>query len=451
LLNQALIDRYRCPEGIAEFCLAGELSEDSGFFAFGQDTICYGRSALNSLAAYPTDHLYDAARDVKVEGSILRLPFDPMNVIENLRLERYASNALPNGARQAAARIVRNAYYAVRPLMPIALRRHFQKLHLRGRHRVPFPCWPVDRTVEEILERFLVLSMKAQGVNEIPFIWFWPDGASGCLLMTHDVETTAGRDFCPRLMDINDAFGVKASFLIVPEKRYTVPEDFLQNIRERGFEVGVQDLNHDGHLYSNRDEFLRRAKLINQYAKEYRAQGFRAAVLYRNLDWYSALDFRYDLSVPNAAHLEAQAGGCCTLFPYFIGKLLELPVTTTQDYSLFHILGEYSIDLWKKEIRLIFEKHGLASFIIHPDYIIETEKQGIYKELLGYLSRLRAEENAWIALPMEIDRWWRARSQMKLVSEAGKWSIEGPEKERARIAYARLANDRLEYHIEGKS
>ena len=57
--------------------------------------------------------------------------------------------------------------------------------------------------------------------------------------------------------------------------------------------------------------------------------------------------------------------------PYFIGDILELPLTTTQDYSLFHILGSYSTTLWKEEVESILARNGLVSFIIHPDYLIE--------------------------------------------------------------------------------
>ena len=67
--------------------------------------------------------------------------------------------------------------------------------------------------------------------------------------------------------------------------------------------------------------------------------------MYREQEWFDAFEFSYDMSVPNAAHLEPQRGGCCTVMPYFVGDLLELPLTTTQDYSLFHILGDYSISL----------------------------------------------------------------------------------------------------------
>src|SRR5258708_12883080 len=57
-----------------------------------------------------------------------------------------------------------------------------------------------------------------------------------------------------------------------------------------------------------------------------------------------------------------------TLFPYttlfrsyFIGKIVELPLTTAQDYSLFHILDDYSIKLWKQQLALIRKRNGLMS------------------------------------------------------------------------------------------
>ena len=64
--------------------------------------------------------------------------------------------------------------------------------------------------------------------------------------------------------------------------------------------------------------------------------------MYREQGWFDAFEFSYDMSVPNAAHLEPQRGGCCTVMPYFVGDILELPLTTAQDYTLFHILNDYS-------------------------------------------------------------------------------------------------------------
>ncbi len=334
-----------------------------------------------------------------------------------------------------------------RPLMPVAVRKHLQRLYFRGWEKVPFPKWPVDRTVENIFEQLLLLSMKSKRVTKIPLIWFWPDGAPSCTLVTHDVETAAGRDFCPQLMDLDDSYGIKAAFQVVPEERYSVPQTLLDCIRDRGFELNVHDLNHDGHLMREKEEFLQRARQINRHARRFGSLGFRSAMLYRNIDWYDALDFAYDLSVPNVAHLDPQRGGCCTVLPFFIGKILELPVTLTQDYSLFHILRDYSIKLWKEQISLIREKHGLIHAIVHPDYIIGQPERRVYAELLEYLSELRAQGQTWIALPREVNAWWRLRNELSIVNKGGSWHIEGQGSERARIAYATIVDDTLRYEF----
>ena len=266
--------------------------------------------------------------------------------------------------------------------------------------------------------------------------------------MTHDVETQQGCNFCETVMDMDDSFGIKASFQVIPEQRYSVTPKFLSSIRDRGFEVVVHDLNHDGHLYRNRKQFLDRAAKINSYATAYGAEGFRAASLYRKQLWYEALEFSYDMLVPNVAHLDPQRGGCCTVMPHFLGNILELPVTTTQDYTLYYILNDYSVDLWKRQIELIMGKHGLMSFIVHPDYIVTRRQQSIYEELLSHLVRLKEEKGVWMPTPGEVNRWWRQRAEMKLVEAGRGWQIEGPGKERARIAYASEKDGQLVFTIE---
>ena len=450
-MKSAFLDHYRCPETFATFTLSGELSGDSGYFRFGPDAICFGRSSSGFRAGHATDELYDALTDVAADGAMLQLPFSPSEIVANLRYERYASASNRNGKMLHGESALRKVYYLVRPLLTVSVRKHLQRIRLRDWNEIPFPSWPVDSTVERILEMLLILLLKAHAVDKIPFVWFWPNGFPSCAIMTHDVEALPGRDFCSHLMDLDDAYGIKSSFQIVPEGRYPVSKGFLNTIQGRGFEIDIHDLNHDGHLFSDRERYLRRAERINRYSREYGAAGFRSAALYRNLDWFEALDFSYDMSVPSVGHLEAQRGGCCSAMPFFIGKILELPVTTTQDYSLFHILNHYSIDLWKRQLALIMEKHGLASFIVHPDYILEHRARDTYKALLSYLSQLRSEGKIWIALPREVDHWWRERSQMRLSRRGNKWEIEGPGKERARVAYASLEEDCVVYHLEANS
>ena len=114
---------------------------------------------------------------------------------------------------------------------------------------------------------------------------------------------------------------------------------------------------------------------------------------------------------------------------------------------MFHILGDYSLDLWKRQIDLILEKHGLVSFIVHPDYVVAERALSVYKPLLAYLSGLRKERNLWIARPGDVNRWWRERSEMRLVAENGRWRIEGRGRERARIGFASFEDDRVVYTV----
>lgn len=366
-------------------------------------------------------------------------------LIEMLRFERYQQAASDTSLE---ARLARESYYFVRPFLGVALRRHLQRLFLRNWKSRRFPRWPVDHTVEELLEALLLAAMKLKRVDRVPFIWFWPDGHSSCALVTHDVETGVGLKFCPTLMDMDDAASIVSAFQLVPEQRYKVSMETVENIRGRGFEVNIHDLNHDGHLFRDRESFRRRAERINAYGEKFGARGFRAGALYRNQDWFSYLKFSYEMSVPNVAHLDPQHGGCCTVFPYFIGDLVELPVTVTQDYSLFHVLRTYSMDLWRKQMSDIVSHHGLLHVIIHPDYVIEPQARQLYASLLTYLGELQAKDNIWIARPGEVDIWWRQRANMRLVWSEDHWSIIGQGHERASVAYAELVDGRLEYNFQ---
>jgi hypothetical protein len=147
--------------------------------------------------------------------------------------------------------------------------------------------------------------------------------------------------------------------------------------------------------------------------------------------------------------LEPKRGGCCTVFPFFIGRILELPLTTSQDFSIFHILNNYSIDLWKIQLDLIRHRNGLMTFLTHPDYVISRRARRVYESLLGYLREMIDREKIWAALPGEVDQWWRTRSQLRLVQKGSGWEIEGSGKERARIAYAIREGDRLTYEVAG--
>lgn len=439
LAARTVLDRYRCPEGLLDFRVAPKLHHGPGFFRFGTGATCFARSSRRSGQA-ADGPMRDLLVDASWAHGYVHLPFDPDEAIDNLRLERYS----PPGW-SVFDQALKSIYYAVRPVTTRSLRKRIQKLRAADWQAVSFPHWPVDTSVENICENLLTLALRANHTEPIPFVWFWPAAASGCFLMTHDVETQAGLDHVVELLDLDDRFGIKASVQIVPEDRYAVSREVVNAIKSRGHEVCVQDLNHDGRLFDDRAEFRRRADRINRYGREYGARGFRAAVLYRKPEWFEDLDFSFDMSIPNVARLDPQRGGCCTVTPYFIGNLLEIPVTTIQDYMLFHLLEERSIKLWTTQVELILAKNGLASFIVHPDYVLEPDTRMVYEELLQSLQDTRSARNVWCALPSEIDAWWRARQAMRVVKQGNSWQIEGDRTGRATLAFAQLEDGKLVY------
>ena len=447
-MNQTLLDYYRLSEDslLPTTTKASSAAPDTGFFQFGKNNVCYGISQSGVATSVTGSSQFDASKDVHSDGGAITFPFDFVNVIENLRRERYQQK-LTGGRAFGESAAARNFYYLVRGLLPVSVRRKVQRLYFREWQNLTFPHWPVDFTVDNLHEEFLRLLMELSGVKKVPFIWFWPEGASSCLILTHDVETLAGRDFTAQLMDLDESYGFKASFQVVPEERYPVPDQFVQEIRSRGFEFNIHDLNHDGGLYRDRRQFLQRAAQVNEYAHRFRARGFRAGSMYRNQDWFDAFEFSYDMSVPNVAHLDPMRGGCCTVMPYFVGNIVELPVTTTQDYSLFYILKDYSTNLWKQQLGLIRGRNGLISVISHPDYLIESRARRTYESLLDHLRQMTVSDQVWAALPGEVDLWWRARNETKLVRRGNEWEIVGPGKDRARMAYATLEGGRLVYEL----
>ncbi len=72
------------------------------------------------------------------------------------------------------------------------------------------------------MKKVVGLVLERGGIREFPFVWFWPDGAPGCVMMTHDVEGASGAAFCGELMDLDESFGVRSAFQVVPGRAVVV-------------------------------------------------------------------------------------------------------------------------------------------------------------------------------------------------------------------------------------
>jgi peptidoglycan/xylan/chitin deacetylase (PgdA/CDA1 family) len=442
---RAILAHTKAPTSFFERVSVTPAEGAKGFFSYDNLRL-YGRIGCGAPLPKCTPPLPSVDPHVLVKNGSVELPFDPSEVIDDLRFERYVG-AVNSGVSYISnsKSMSRRLYYALRPLFPVAFRRILQRFALQNWSTIPFPNWPVDTTVEDLIRRVWLLALKASGEEQMPFIWYWPRGYESCAIMTHDVETGAGQAFCKRILEIEATYGIRSSFELVPEYRYEISPAVVDAIRSAGGEVCLHGLNHDGRLFTEEREFRRRAELINQYARKWNATGFRSPIMYRNPAWYDAFEFSYDMSFPNVAHLDPQRGGCCTVFPFFIGDVLELPLTTIQDYPLYNIVRADPLAMWRTQMDTILARHGLVSFIIHPDYTLEKRRQDLYGDLLAMMKTYGKERRMWLALPREVDTWWRQRSRMSLSRETGGWTLRGEGSERALVAYAKVEGDELKF------
>ena len=235
----------------------------------------------------------------------------------------------------------------------------------------------------------------------------------------HDVETDLGQSKCRQLMQLEEEIGFRSSFNFVPE-RYLVSSKLRQDLVEKGFEIGVHGLKHDGNLFLSRKRFSQQAIHINQYLKGWESVGFVSPSMHRNLDWMHELDIEYDASTFDTDPFEPQPSGMETIFPFTVhgdnGQrgYVELPYTLPQDFTLFVLMKEKNIDIWKKKLDWIVERGGMVLLITHPDYMnghngrctIDEYPMEFYKELLDYV-RCKYEGQYWHPLPKEIARFWK--------------------------------------------
>jgi hypothetical protein len=288
-------------------------------------------------------------------------------------------------------------YYTVKPYLPWSLRLGMRRrLAVRQRAQAS-SSWPIN-----------------QSAGRAPQGWGgWPDGKAFAFVLTHDVEGPNGVTNCKAMADLEQSLGFKSCYNFIPQGSYRVSKELRDGLQQRGFEVGVHDLYHDGKLYHSKQKFTAHAAEINRYLKEWNAVGFRSGFMLRNLDWIQSLNIKYDASTFDTDPFEPQPDGVDTIFPYWVEgggrRYVELPYTLPQDSTLFLVLRETSIDIWKKKLDWIVAQGGMALVNVHPDYAAmggqgvkgTTYPLDLYRQLLRYVTD-RYPGQFWNPLPREI-------------------------------------------------
>jgi peptidoglycan/xylan/chitin deacetylase (PgdA/CDA1 family) len=314
-------------------------------------------------------------------------------------------------------------YYALKPFVPQSIRRAIRrKLAVRLRKQIG-DVWPI-----------------MPGSERAPENWpGWPGNKKFALVLTHDVESEAGLGRCRSLMELERDLGFCSSFNFIPEGTYRVPIELRKELTANGFEVGIHDLKHDGHLFSSRRRFTRHAARINAYAREWGASGFRSGFMLRNLDWLHDLDVQYDASTFDTDPFEPQPQGRHTIFPFWVPNpngesiryqrptinssssgYVELPYTLPQDFTLFVLLQEKTPEIWMRKLDWIAQHGGMALVDVHPDYLcfdnaIKTSREypvDHYRSFLNYVNQ-RYNGAFWNTTPRQVAQFCARVTQDK--------------------------------------
>ena len=295
----------------------------------------------------------------------------------------------------------RRVYYRIRPLMPAAARALLRR-GVVSREGAAGPLrWPVE-------DRFVTFAEQVRAALEAggpePALPWWPNGHSCAVVLTHDVEGPFGLSHLLDVLALERARGFRSSISFVGDT-YTVPDSLLREVREAGFEVALHGWRHDGRLFESRARFDRRLPGMNARLRQWGAVGFRSPMTHRVPSWMQGLEVEWDSSFFDTDPFEPMPGGVMTIWPYVMGRFVELPYTLPQDHTLIETLGETSPRIWLEKLDFLAGHGGMALVNTHPDYLCRG-RLALYEEFLDELAR---RPGHWHALPRDVAAWTRAR------------------------------------------
>lgn len=344
-------------------------------------------------------------------------------VIRRYLFEEYLSE---RERRPAAALAL---YYSVKNFIPVGVRHRINAIAVRTRKRLAFPSWPCETALVDFWREWLTESLRALEIEDAPHIAFWPDGNRCAIVLTHDVESPFGLDQIRRMTDVEEKYGFRSS-LNFPLNQYPIDWRKLDDLKQRGFEFGAHGLAHDGRLFRSEEDFSALAPILERFALEQGFRGFRSPSTLRRVEWIERLNFDFDCSFSDTDPYEPQPGGSCSVFPFFLGKIVELPYTVPQDHTLIHLLRREPLPVWTAKSDWIASIGGMILTLTHPDYSGVAPHLSAYEELL---KRFNDIPDAWRAMPSEAASWWRQRSRMGLSIKDGTPTVTGLGSERAVI------------------
>jgi len=338
----------------------------------------------------------------------VRIPFDPEDALDRLVTERGRGNIRP--------------LYTYSPfeshLMPATLRWLLLHRDVRARllDRNAFPRWPAEPCAENI--RALVLDACARAGSPAVPAPFWPEGRKYASALTHDIDSLDvwKNGLWKPFAELEESHGLRSSWHVCTN-HLKWAERAVEELAHRGHEIGWHGPRHDYRI-AWMPERQRAAAIekASSFFTRYGVRGFRSPNYLRSPALFDSLEgvLGYDSSSLDTAaepfHPRTRTG-CSTVFPFFRGNLLEMPITIPDGLTIRCLTGEDADSIstvQSAKIEWIKSVGGMALAITHPERWISMRPAPFtaYRRLV---EKVAGDAAAWNALPRDIESWWRRR------------------------------------------
>lgn len=210
------------------------------------------------------------------------------------------------------------------------------------------------------------------------------------IMLTHDIDTAECYQRWGDVLDVESKLGVRSANNVLTAGPYHLEKSWLDEIEQRGFEIGLHGDSHDmaigfRDMRRVRERLQRSLDILGRQVSGYRAPalGISEALLHVLQD----LGFRYDSSIKLNLYY---TGGVDTAVPYLYPgtSLWQLPLTL-QDDGLFRdqaLTDAAALQVVQTSIDLLRPYGGVWIFNSHP--LIIGKRLDFYREMLHWLHHI---------------------------------------------------------------
>lgn len=274
--------------------------------------------------------------------------------------------------------------------------------------------WPIESRLDQHLRETWAAAAQSCGADLVP-----PDygGKRTAVLLTHDIDSETDSASLESVLEIEKLHAVCAAIGFVPAITWPT-EEFARSLVADGHEVYWHDIRHDARLpYSDGESITNefdRTLDGSPWARDV-MRTFRSGQLLmsRALHREVRLRFDVDMSFPDTEMHGpyGQTAGCGTVYPFWIGTTLELPVTLPQDVYLRHVhrlSPDEMLDLWTKKLEYIIEAGGIATLAVHPGWV-GPRRSEMQRAFATFIERVANDDRVLITTPLGVARLFPGR------------------------------------------